>query len=477
MGKETGFLLYPRRDPAKRPVADRVRDYHEVEQRLPVAQLEVQATRCMDCGIPFCHAYGCPLGNRVPDFNNMIYRKQWRRALDLLHATNNLPEVTGRVCPAPCETACTLGINQPAVAIKQIELQIVERGFERGWIEPQPPPATTGRKVAIVGSGPTGLAAAQQLRRAGHDVVLFERADRIGGILRYGIPDFKLEKWVIDRRLEQLRAEGVDFETGVDVGADLSARYMNRTFDAVLIAAGARQPRDLDVPGRGLDGIHFALPYLTQQNRRNAGEIIPPGHAISAEGRHVVVLGGGDTGSDCVGTARRQGAESIVQIELLPKPPAERPSDNPWPTWPRILRTSSSHDEGCERLWSILTKEFVADEAGRVKALRCVKLDWSEPDPDTGRATFTETPGSEFALDADLVLLSLGFLRVEHGPLVRDFGLDTDPRGNLIVDDSFATSAPGVFAAGDSVLGASLVVRALALGRRAAAAIHHFLRP
>ncbi|MBL7224108.1 MAG: glutamate synthase subunit beta [Candidatus Brocadiae bacterium] len=500
MGKETGFLLYDRQDPPKRPVDERVRDYREIEQPLPVHQLERQATRCMDCGIPFCHAYGCPVQNLIPDWNNMIYRKQWKRALDLLHATNNLPEITGRICPAPCETACTLGVNQPAVSIKQIELQIVERGWERGWIQPEPPPAESGKRVAVVGSGPTGLAAAQQLRRAGHQVVVFERADRIGGILRYGIPDFKLEKWVIDRRLEQMKAEGVVFETGVDAGADLSVRYLRRTFDAVLIAAGARQPRGLDVPGHDLDGVHFAMTFLTQQNRRNAD---PAGRthatqtrhptsrssprrqrdsrprsgdeAITAEGKHVVVIGGGDTGSDCVGTSRRQGAKSITQIELLPQPPDERAIDNPWPTWPRILRTSTSHQEGCERLWSILTKECVDNGQGCVGKLRAVKLDWGEPD-ENGRAAFTERPGSDFELPADLVLLALGFLRVEYGPLVTDLDLATGPRGDIVVDASHMTSTPGVFAAGDSVLGASLVVRAIALGREAAAAIDLYLR-
>ena len=473
MGKPTGFLTYGRQDPGKRPVTERIRDHQEIEERLPVRQLAVQAARCMDCGIPFCHSYGCPVGNLIPDWNDMVYRDRWPKALALLHATNNLPEVTGRVCPAPCEAACTLGINQPPVSIKHIELQIAERGWERGWIHPQPAGHRTGRKVAIIGSGPTGLAAAQQLARAGHEAVVFEKADRIGGILRYGIPDFKLEKWVIDRRLEQMRAEGVVFETSVDVGTDLSARYLRRTFDAVLIAAGARTPRDLRIPGRELDGIHFAMPFLPQQNRRNAGEIIPPEEAITARDRNVVVIGGGDTGSDCIGTARRQRAREIVQIELLPQPPKERPTDNPWPTWPRTLRSSSSHEEGCARLWSIGAKEFVG-EGGRVRSLRCVRLDWSEPD-ETGRATFKEIPDSEFDLKADLVLLARGFVRVEHGPLIEGFGLDVTDRGVFRVDRNFMTTAEGVFAAGDSVLGASLVVRAIDLGRQAAAAVDRFL--
>ncbi len=502
MGKETGFLLYERQDPTKRPVAERIGDYREIEQPLTVHELERQATRCMDCGIPFCHAFGCPVCNLIPDWNNMVYKQQWRRALDLLHATNNLPEVTGRVCPAPCETSCTLAINQPAVAIKQLELQIVEHGWERGWIEPEPPPRRSGKKAAVIGSGPTGLCAAQQLCRAGHHVVVFERADRIGGIRRYGIPDFKLEKWVLDRRLEQMAAEGVAFETGVEAGTDLSVRYLRRTFDCVLIAAGARQPRGLDVPGRDLDGVHFAMTYLTQQNRRNAGESIPPDEVITAEGKNVVVIGGGDTGADCVGTARRQGAKSITQIELLPEPPTERPADNPWPTWPNVLRTASSHQEGCTRLWSILTTEFVGgpaaganatqtrhrparaapahqrDSAARgacVQKLRCVKLDWATPEGG-GRPTFTEIPGSEFEIDAELVLLALGFVRVEHGPLITDLEIDTDERGNITVDANFMTSAEGVFAGGDSVLGASLVVRAIHLGRQAAAAIDRYFK-
>ena len=473
MADPRGFIKYVREDPPKRPVEERVNDYFEVEQSLPLGQLERQAARCMDCGIPYCHSFGCPLANRVPDWNDMVYRGQWRRALDLLHATNNFPEFTGRICPAPCEAACTLSINQSPVAIKQIERQIVERGWEEGWVQPEPPTEKTGKKVAIVGSGPSGLAAAQQLARNGHEVIVFEKADRVGGILRYGIPDFKLQKWVIDRRLEQMMAEGVTFETEVEAGVDVSVRYLRRSFDAILIAAGARVPRDIDCPGFDLRGIHFALPFLTQQNKRNAGDVISPKDEMTAQGKHVVVIGGGDTGADCVGTCRRQGAKSITQIELLPEPPTERPSHNPWPTWPSVLRTSTSHEEGCTRLWSVLTKEFVG-QGGFVKKMRCVKLAWTAPAPGA-RPVFKEIPGSEFELDADFVLLAMGFLRVEHGALTADMDLETDTRGNVKVDENFMTSSAGVFAAGDTVMGASLVVRAICLGRQAAEAVHRYL--
>ena len=472
MGKPTGFLEYERKDPPKRPVEERVKDFREVERLLPMEELEIQAARCMDCGVPYCHSFGCPLSNRVPDWNDMVYRGQWRRALDLLHSTNNLPEITGRVCPSPCEAACTLSINQPSVTIRHIELQIVERGWREGWIVPETPPFRTGKRVAVIGSGPAGLAASQQLARAGHDVVLFEKSDRIGGILRYGIPDFKLEKWVLDRRMEQMRGEGVVFETEVEAGVDLSTHYLSRSFDAVVLTTGAGVPRDLKIPGRELQGIHFAMEFLTQQNHRLAGDPLPPEEEITAKDKKVVVIGGGDTGADCVGTSRRLGAKGIVQIELLPEPPKERPVDNPWPTWPQVLRTSSSHEEGCERMWSILTKEFWGED-GRVRGLSCVKLEWFTDE--NGRMGFKEIPGSGFKVEADLVLLAMGFLHTEHGSLVEGFGLEKDERGNIKVDTNLMTNVPGVFAAGDTVLGASLVVRAISLGRKVAAAVDSYL--
>jgi len=471
--RPTGFLEYPQEKPPYRQVEERVLDYREVETFLPQDRLEIQAARCMDCGIPYCHAYGCPVKNRIPEWNDMVYRKQWRRALALLHSTCNLPEITGRVCPAPCEPACTLSINLPPVTIRHIELQIVEKGWEEGWIRPEPAPWKTGHRVGVVGSGPAGLAAAQQLARKGHEVVVFERAGRVGGLLRYGIPDFKLEKWVIDRRLEQMRAEEVIFETNVNVGTDVTVRYLQNTLDAVVIAAGATVPRDLPVPGRDLPGIHFAMDFLTQQNMAIGGEKVPEGERITARGKRVVVIGGGDTGSDCVGTSRRQGATEIHQLELLPKPPEERSVYNPWPTWPIIMRTSSSHEEGCNRLWSVLTKEFLGDEGG-VRKLRCVRIEWSEPD-ENGRSVFREIPGSDFEIAADLVLLAMGFVHVEHGPMVNEYGLERDARGNLVVDSDLMTSTPGVFAAGDSMVGASLVVRAIDFGRLAADGVHRYL--
>lgn len=468
MAKPTGFLDYPRQDPSKRPVEERVLDYKEIEKPLTQAELETQAARCMDCGVPSCHAYGCPVKNLIPDWNDMIYKHQWEKALRLLEKTNNLPEITGRICPALCEASCTLSIDQKPVTIKHIELQIVERGWKEGWIKPQISPVKTGKKVAVVGSGPAGLAAAQQLARAGHDVTLFEKQAGLGGLLRYGIPNFKLDKKVIDRRTEQMAAEGVTFRTNTNVGTDITAADLQKQFDAILVTAGAGTPRDLKVPGRELNGIHFALELLGRQNAVLCGEQVPEPEFISAKGKHVVVIGGGDTGADCIGTSRRHGAASVTQIELLCAPPAERAKNNPWPTWPVIMRTSSSHDEGCERMWSIGTKSFEGKN-GKVSAIKAVKLDWSDP------KACKEIAGSEFELKADLVLLAMGFVHVEHGPLVNDLKLNLDQRGNIVVDANHMTSAKGVFAAGDAEMGASLVVRAIYRGRKAAEGIDAYL--
>jgi glutamate synthase (NADPH) small chain len=473
MGKPTGFLEVRREDPSKRKAAERIRDFREFELPLPADRLQKQASRCMDCGVPYCHSYGCPLANRIPDFNHMVYLGQWQRALDLLHETNNFPEFTGRLCPAPCEAACTLSVNQDPVTIRHIEQQIVEWGWREGAIRPELATRRSGMKVAVVGSGPSGLAAAQQLARAGHETVVFERSDKIGGMLRFGIPDFKLEKWMIDRRMEQMKAEGVSFETQVDVGMDVFARYLRRSYKAILIASGATAPRDLSVPGRTLRGVHFAMDFLTQQNRLVAGRIQDAVTPISALDKRVVVIGGGDTGSDCVGTARRQGAKSVRQIEILPKPPESREPWNPWPTWPNIMRHSSSHEEGCERDWAVSTVSL-SGENGKVGALQCRRVEWAAPDA-AGHRTFREIPESDFEIEADLVLLALGFLHVEHGVLIQHLGARLDGRGGLVLGPDGMTTHPGVFAAGDAVLGASLVVRAILSGRQAATAVSRYL--
>ncbi|HPQ71876.1 MAG TPA: glutamate synthase subunit beta [bacterium] len=473
MIRSKAFLEIKRENPTKRPVAERLGDDCEFEQPLSPEQIKRQAARCMDCGIPFCHGHGCPLHNRIPEWNEMVFLDRWAEALDLLHDTNNFPEITGRICPAPCETACTVAINDPGVAICHIELQIVERGFREGWIVPEPASYRTGKHVAIVGSGPAGLAAAQQLARCGHEVTVFEKDDQIGGLLRYGIPDFKLDKGVLERRLKQMRAEGVIFETEVEVGIDLSTKFLQRSFDVIVLAHGARVPRDLAIPGRDADGVHFALEFLVGQNRRVAG--LPALAApISARNKNVVVIGGGDTGSDCIGFSNRQGAASVTQLEILPRPPAERLADNPWPTWPNILRTSSSQQEGCERLWAVTTNEILAAD-GRVSGLRCAKVAW-ETDPATGRRTFREQSGSTFTLPADLVLIAMGFMHCTHGPLIDALQLRLTANGSLAVDENMMTSAPGVFAAGDAVSGASLVVRAIDSGRRAAAGVDRYLQ-
>jgi len=472
VGKPKGFLEYRRREAGHRPVAQRVQDYFEVDLPLEPAGLQQQAARCMDCGIPFCHGAGCPVANRIPEFNEFVYQGRWEEACALLHATNNFPEITGRICPAPCEASCTLSINDEPVLIRQIELQIVERGFEEGWIVPLPPRQRTGKRVAIVGSGPAGLAAAQQLARTGHEVVVFEKDDRIGGLLRYGIPDFKLDKKILDRRLEQLTAEGVGFETEVAVGEDISERYLRSRFDAICLTMGARQPRELSVSGRGLENVHFALEYLIQQNRINAGDELPADEErITASGRIVAVIGGGDTGSDCVGTAVRHGAKEVHLFEILPKPPERENPETPWPAWPRILRTTTSHEEGCRRRWCVKTTRLSG--AGiRVDKLHGVEVEW--------RATADsyapkDVAGAEFVMNVDLVLLAMGFTHVEHRGLLDAFGLDLDERGNIRTDENDHTSVEGVFAAGDASQGASLVVRAIGAGRQAAAAIDRWL--
>jgi NAD(P)H-dependent glutamate synthase small subunit len=470
MGEAKGFLKYSRQDAGHRPVEERIHDFSELDLPLTPEQLQQQAARCMDCGIPFCHGAGCPLHNYIPDFSDLIYQGNWREACELLHSTNNFPEITGRVCPAPCETACTLAISDNPVLIRHIEYQIVERGFAEEWITPMPAAKKTGKRVGIIGSGPAGLAAAQQLARAGHDVVVFEKDQKIGGILRYGIPDFKLGKAVIDRRLKQLSAEGVKLQTDVTVGKDISAHYLQKQFDCICLTMGAGQARALPVQGSDYENIVYAMDYLTSQNKINGGEVIEA-KAINAKDKKVVVIGGGDTGSDCVGTARRQGAKQIVQLEILPKPPIDRPDDTPWPNWPRIMRTSSSHEEGCERLWSVMTKRFTGMET-KVKQVACCKVEWVQQN---GNWKLKEIPGTEVVLDADIVLLAMGFVHVAHEGLVTELGLELNQRGDVNVKD-FQTSQPWVFAAGDTINGASLVVRAIDSGRAAAIAIDRWLK-
>ena len=457
MGKATGFLEHAREVPARRPVAERVNDWFEVYQDFPDTSVRTQGARCMDCGVPFCHT-GCPLNNVIPDWNDLVYQGRWEDALRVLHSTNNFPEFTGRVCPAPCEAACVLGINEPPVAIKLIENAIIEHAFRDGAIAAQPPKTRSGKHVAVVGSGPAGLAAAQQLNRSGHLVTVLEKSDRVGGLLRYGIPDFKLEKRIVDRRLRQLDAEGVEFQTNVHAGVSITGDELLRDYDAVLISTGAEQPRELPVAGRGLKGIHFAMEFLPQQNRRGAGDHVP--NQILATGKRVVIIGGGDTGADCLGTSHRQKAASVHQFEIMPMPPAQRAPQTPWPLWPLQLRTESSHEEGGQRQWSISTAEFTGDAAGNVKKLHAKRLD----------------SGEALTLDVDLVLLAMGFTGPVKSGILEQLNVGLDARGNVATNADYMSSVPGVFAAGDARRGQSLVVWAIAEGRNAAAGIDRYLR-
>ncbi len=470
MGKITGFMEFKRENASKRPVEERLKDWRELELKMPEDKLRTQGARCMDCGIPFCHK-GCPLGNIIPDWNDLVYRGRWKEAIDRLHSTNNFPDFTGRVCPAPCEEACVLNINNDPVTIKVIEKNIIEHAWEHGWVAPAPAARKTNKSVAVIGSGPAGLACAQQLARAGHAVTVYERDDRIGGLLMYGIPDFKLEKRIVTRRVEQMRAEGVEFVTGCHVGRDIDADALGAKHDAIVIAVGATKPRDLPIPGRELKGIHFAMEFLPQQNKRNQGDIIPEDISITAAGKRVVILGGGDTGSDCLGTSNRQRAISVHQFELLPMPPVHRTAEMPWPEWPMILRSSTSHEEGVIRDWSINTKRFSGDGKGHVRKLHGVRLNWKR---ENGRMAMEEVPGSEFELDCDLVLLALGFLGPETDSIIAQLGVKLDPRGNVLCDN-YQSSVPNVFAAGDARRGQSLVVWAIWEGRECARAVDAYL--
>jgi glutamate synthase (NADPH/NADH) small chain len=473
MGKLTGFMDYERRDPGYRPVAERVKDFKAVELRLTDSELTEQAARCMDCGTPFCHGCGCPVDNVIPEFNDLVYRGRWKEALDILLEKDNFPEFTGRICPALCEGSCVLGINKEPVTIRQIELAIIEKGFELGYVKPTPPAVRRKERVAVLGSGPAGLTIADTLNHAGYEVVVYDADAKPGGILRYGIPEFKLEKWVVDRRIRLMQAEGVVFENMVRIGDDISYHYLQHRFDAICLAGGASEARDMKAPGRELKGISFAMDFLVQQNKRLGAEFVEPGTEILATGRNILVIGGGDTGADCVGTSIRQGAQSVTQVEILPEPPPVRSVKTPWPMWPLQLRASSSHKEGCTRHWGLATKEFIGKD-GAVQAIRAVEVDWVTPAD--GRPSCIEKPASEYTLETDLVLLAMGFSGPGPNKIVEDLAIRVEPNGFIWRDKQNMTNIPGIFVAGDMTQGASLVVRAMRDGRQAAAAIEAYLK-
>lgn len=485
MGKPTGFIEFTREVPKKKPVTERLSNYNEFVERFSEEGLTKQASRCMNCGVPFCHSgSGCPLGNVIPEFNDAVYRKSWREAYDILTSTNNFPEFTGRICPAPCESACVLGINQPPVTIEEIEKHIIEIAFEKGFVQPRKPNVRTGKKVAVIGAGPAGLAAAAQLNYAGHQVTVFERDDAAGGLLRYGIPDFKMEKWVIDRRIEVMEKEGIEFRYNANVGVNVKVNDLLREYNAIVLSGGSTHPRDLPVPGRELNGVYFAMQFLKQQNKRNAGKdplalpniesnVLPA--ELKATGKNVVVIGGGDTGSDCVGTSNRQGAKAIVQFELMPKPPDARTPFMPWPTYPMLLKTSTSHDEGCDRYWAIATKAFLGDDKGNLRALKIVDLEWKFAQ-DGRPSQFVEVPGSERELPCELALLAMGFVHPQHDGLLDEIEVEYDERGNVkATEKAYQTNIAKIFTAGDMRRGQSLVVWAISEGRECARKVDEFL--
>ena len=471
MGKPTGFMEIERELPAKRPVEERVNDWKEIYLDFPVEKQQAQGARCMDCGIPFCNQ-GCPLGNLIPDWNDLVYHGRFREALDSLHKTNNFPEFTGRICPAPCEGSCVLGINEDPVSIKLIEVSIIDRGFREGWIKPEPPPIRTDKKIAVIGSGPAGLAAAAQLNKAGHYVTVYERAQRIGGLLTFGIPDFKLEKHVVERRIRLLEDEGIIFKPGVNIGIDVTMDQLRDDYEALVLACGSTKPRDLPAPGRDLDGIYFAMDFLTAQNEVNYGDLQEARPYINVEGKNVIIIGGGDTGADCLGTSHRQGAKSVTQFEIMNEPPKERPVQNPWPQWPMVLRKSPAHEEGGEREWCISTKEFVG-ENGKLTKLKTAKVEWVPGE--NGRMSPREVPDTEKEWDADVVLLAMGFVHPEKPGPIEQLGVDVDGRGNVTSDENYMTSEEGVFVAGDMRRGQSLVVWAITEGRKAARGVDQWL--